>query len=57
LIEVSNFVRSIEKRHGYKIACLEEIALGNGWLNKKIDKKNSLFKIQNEYYSYVRGLY
>jgi len=29
----SSFVQTIEHRQGYKIACLEEIAFNNGWLN------------------------
>ena len=35
LIEASQFVHTVEKRQGYKIACLEEIAYGNGWLSKE----------------------
>lgn len=35
LIEASQFVHTVEKRQGYKIACLEEIAYANGWLSKK----------------------
>ena len=31
----SSFVQTIEHRQGYKIACLEEIAYKNGWLNAK----------------------
>ena len=31
----SNFVSSIENMQGFKIACLEEIALKNKWINKK----------------------
>lgn len=33
LLEAAMFVETIEKRQGYKIACLEEIALKNGWLS------------------------
>jgi glucose-1-phosphate thymidylyltransferase len=35
LLEAAMFVETIEKRQGYKIACLEEIAFNNGWITKK----------------------
>lgn len=35
LIEASQFVQTVEKRQGFKIACLEEIALSKGWLSVK----------------------
>ena len=35
LLEAAHFVETIEKRQGYKVACLEEIALNNGWLSKQ----------------------
>ncbi|EMH0543944.1 glucose-1-phosphate thymidylyltransferase RfbA [Enterobacter hormaechei] len=33
LIEASQFIHTIEKRQGMKVACLEEIAFRNKWLN------------------------
>lgn len=33
LLQAAMFVETIEKRQGYKIACLEEIAWRNGWLS------------------------
>jgi glucose-1-phosphate thymidylyltransferase len=33
LIEASTFVQTVEKRQGFKIACLEEIAWRNGWMS------------------------
>jgi|TARA_R110000744_G_scaffold236639_2_gene354189 glucose-1-phosphate thymidylyltransferase len=35
LLEAAQFVETIEKRQGYKIACLEEIAFNNGWLTEE----------------------
>lgn len=35
LLEAGMFVETIEKRQGYKIACLEEIAYNSGWLSKQ----------------------
>ena len=35
LIEAGLFVQTIEHRQGYQIACLEEIAYNNGWIDKE----------------------
>ena len=40
LLDASHFVETIEKRQGYKIACLEEIAFNKGWISK--DKINEI---------------
>lgn len=56
LLEAGQFVATIENRQGYKIACLEEIALNNGWLTKKevISLVQSLKK--NSYGQYLLDL-
>lgn len=33
LVEASLFVQTVEKRQGFKVACLEEIGWRNGWLD------------------------
>ena len=34
LLSANNFIGTIEKRQGLKVACLEEIAFNNDWINK-----------------------
>ena len=54
--KTSAFVQAIENRQGFKIACLEEIALLNKWINKK-DILNSIKFYGNcEYSSYLKKL-
>ena len=35
LLEAAQFVETLEKRQGYKVACLEEIAFNLGWISKE----------------------
>ena len=35
LMEAGQFVQTIEHRQGYKVACIEEIAFRNNWINKE----------------------
>ncbi|MBZ2192818.1 glucose-1-phosphate thymidylyltransferase RfbA [Pseudoalteromonas arctica] len=56
LLEAAQFVETIEKRQGYKIACLEEIALNNKWLSKLELKKLAAPMLKNSYGQYLMGL-
>ena len=56
LFETSQFIANIEKRQSLKIACLEEIALNNKWINKKIIKKQVKFYGNCEYSKYLNKL-
>ena len=56
LLEASMFVETIEKRQGYKIACLEEIALNNGWLTNEQVMKAAEALSKNQYGQYLAGL-
>ena len=50
------FVQAVENRQGFKIACLEEIALLNKWINKKEIKDAIRFYGNCEYSSYLKKL-
>ena len=52
LIDAGNFINTIEKRQGMKVACLEEIAFHNGWLSRE-----KLGLIANQLSSSDYGLY
>lgn len=52
LLEASSFVETIEKRQGYKIACIEEIAWRNGWIGG-----DQLEELANEMGSSPYGVY
>ena len=54
--KTSNFVSAIENRQGFKIACLEEIALLNKWISKKQIKNSIKFYGKCEYSDYLKQL-
>ena len=54
--KTSAFVQAVENRQGFKIACLEEIALSNGWINKKNILNSIKFYGNCEYSSYLKKL-
>ncbi len=56
LLEAGMFVETIEKRQGYKIACLEEIAYNNGWLSKQEIKQTGNELSKNSYGQYLLDL-
>lgn len=56
LLEAAQFVETIEKRQGYKVACLEEIALNNGWLSKQQVLEAGKSMSKNAYGQYLISL-
>ena len=54
--KTSNFVSAIENRQGFKVACIEEIALLNGWISKKNIKNSIKFYGNCEYSNYLKNL-
>lgn len=53
LSEASTFIEVIEKRQGLKVACLEEIAFKQGWIDAKQLKKLSEPMLKNNYGKYL----
>tara|TARA_B110000208_G_scaffold85884_1_gene108808 strand:- start:29 stop:895 length:867 start_codon:yes stop_codon:yes gene_type:complete len=50
------FVQAVENRQGFKIACIEEIALTNKWISKKEIKKSIKFYGNCKYSEYLKDL-
>ena len=56
LLEAGLFVQTIEHRQGYKIACLEEIAYNNGWIDKEKVLEIAKPLSKNGYGEYLKDL-
>lgn len=56
LSEASTFVEVIEKRQGLKLACLEEIAYNNGWIDKETVRRVAEVMAKNQYGQYLLEL-
>ena len=56
LSEASTFVEVIEMRQGLKVACLEEIAFKQGWIDEKRLEQVALPMIKNQYGQYLMRL-
>ena len=54
--KTSLFVSAVENRQGFKIACIEEIAYLNKWINKKQVRKAIKFYGNCEYSNYLKGI-
>lgn len=55
LLEAAQFVETIERCQGYKIACLEEIAFNNGWLSRELIEIVAKKMSKNNYGQYLLG--
>lgn len=56
LLQAAQFVETIEKRQGYKVACLEEIAFNNGWLTSAQILEIGQSMRKNDYGQYLISL-
>lgn len=56
LSEASTFVEVIEKRQGLKVACLEEIAFKQGWIDAAKLEEAARPMLKNQYGQYLMGL-
>ena len=56
MLEASNYIHTIEKRTGLKIACIEEIAFKLGFINKEKFKKITDYIGDNQYGEYLKKI-
>lgn len=56
LADASIFVETLEKRTGQKIACLEELAYGNGWIDSDRLREIAKPMLKNQYGQYLMNL-
>lgn len=56
LLEAAQFVETLEKRQGYKVACLEEIAYNQGWLDSEAVQSLALQLSKNSYGKYLSSI-
>ena len=56
LLDASQFIATIEKRQGLKIACPEEIAFRKGWVDAAQLEKLAQPMLKNPYGQYLIGL-
>ncbi|MBP5300026.1 MAG: glucose-1-phosphate thymidylyltransferase RfbA [Victivallales bacterium] len=56
LIDAGNFIRTIEQRQGLQVACLEEIAFRNGWLEAEKLRLAAATMAKTDYGQYLLSL-
>lgn len=56
LMDAGQYVQTIEKRQGFKIACLEEIAFNQGWLTAQKIQRTADKLMKNSYGQYLHDL-
>lgn len=56
LLEAGQFISTIEKRQGLKVACLEEIGLNNGWISSAQLQMTIQQKSSSNYYQYLHNV-
>ncbi|OEF06217.1 glucose-1-phosphate thymidylyltransferase RfbA [Vibrio genomosp. F10] len=56
LLEAAQFVATIEKRQGFKVACLEEIAFNSGWISKEYLIRSFKKYSKNSYGRYLESI-
>ncbi|OGR64980.1 MAG: glucose-1-phosphate thymidylyltransferase [Elusimicrobia bacterium GWB2_63_22] len=56
LLEAGEFIATVERRQGLKIACIEEIAYGSGWITKDAVLRLADGLSKNSYGAYLKKL-
>ncbi len=56
LLEASQFIATLEKRQGFKVACPEEVAYRQGWISASDLERLAQPLIKNGYGRYLLGL-
>lgn len=56
MMEAGQYIYAVEKRSGVKVGCLEEIALGNGWIDLDMVHASAAKMGKSSYAQYLSGL-